>query len=424
MLKRITSWSFQHRRLVVAAWIGILVAINFAAMTFGGENKQEFLSPGTDSKAAIDLLDERFPAQAGDTVSIVIHDEAGVTSAGVLAVAEPLVERVRELPHILAVSAPWDPGGSGQVSSDGTIGYAVVQLDSTSARFPVEVATEMIDLAADARLSGVQIELAGQAIDNAQSTSIGAEGPGLLARRHHSAGRVRVTRGDGSSARHRAVRCRCRTGRRRAARQLHRRARLGELGRDDDRPRRRHRLRAVDRHPLPQRARLRCHPDRGRVGRDGHRWAVGRLRRDHRRHLPARHADDEPAVRPRRRLLRGGHRARRDAGRTHAAPGAARVHRTQHRPAAAAVQAPVRRSRRTRLLVPVEPNHPTSPRRHRPRRSARPRRADRTRHRAAPRVPGRRQRPDESHHPPRLRPDDRRLRRRLQRHVRARRRQR
>ena len=98
MLKRITSWSFQHRRLVVAAWIGVLVAINFAAMAFGGENKQDFLSPGTDSKAAIELLDERFPAQAGDTVTIVIHDDAGVTSPGVLAVAEPLVERVRQLP--------------------------------------------------------------------------------------------------------------------------------------------------------------------------------------------------------------------------------------------------------------------------------------------------------------------------------------
>ena len=38
----------------------------------------------------------------------------------------------------------------------------------------------MIDLAADARAAGTQIELAGQAIDNAQSGSIGAEGPGLL----------------------------------------------------------------------------------------------------------------------------------------------------------------------------------------------------------------------------------------------------
>jgi putative drug exporter of the RND superfamily len=180
MLKRITSWSFRHRRVVVVAWIAILVAINLAAMTLGGENKQEFMSPGTDSKAAIDLLDERFPAQAGDTISIVIHDEAGVTSPAVTAVAEPFVERVREMPHILAVTAPWDSAGANQLSGDGTTGYAIVQLDSTSAAFPVDEAAEMISLAADARTTGVQIELAGQAIDNAQSTSIGAEGPGLL----------------------------------------------------------------------------------------------------------------------------------------------------------------------------------------------------------------------------------------------------
>jgi putative drug exporter of the RND superfamily len=180
MLKRITSWSLRHRRIVVVAWIAILVAINLAAMTFGGENKQEFLSPGTDSKAAIDLLDERFPAQAGDTISIVIHDDAGVTSPGVLAVAEPFVERVREMPHIVGVTAPWDASGAGQVSGDGATGYATVQLDSTSAAFPIDVASEMLALAVDARSSGVQIELAGQAIDNAQSTSIGAEGPGLV----------------------------------------------------------------------------------------------------------------------------------------------------------------------------------------------------------------------------------------------------
>jgi putative drug exporter of the RND superfamily len=180
MLKPITSWSFRHRRVVVVAWIALLVAINVAAMTFGGENKQEFLSPGTDSKAAVDLLDARFPAQSGDTITIVIHDKAGVTSPGVLAVAEPLVERVRRLPHIVSVVAPWDPDGHEQVSSDGKTGYATAQLDTTGAAFPVSVAAEMIDLAADARRAGTQIELGGQAIDNAQSSSLGAEGPGLL----------------------------------------------------------------------------------------------------------------------------------------------------------------------------------------------------------------------------------------------------
>jgi RND superfamily putative drug exporter len=180
MLKVITSWSFRHRRVVVGAWIAILGVVTFAAMTFGGENKQDFLSPGTDSKAAIELLDQRFPAQAGDTVTIVIHDAGGVMSPGVLAVAGPLVDRVRNLPHVVGVAAPWDPHRSGQLSSDGTTGYATVRLDSTSARFPVDVATEMINLAADARATGTEIELAGPAIDNAQSGSISAEGPGLL----------------------------------------------------------------------------------------------------------------------------------------------------------------------------------------------------------------------------------------------------
>ena len=180
MLKNITSWSHRHRRLVVTAWVAILVLINLAAMSFGKDNKQDYVSPGTDSKAAVDLLDERFPAQAGDTVTIVIHDAAGATSTRVRAVADPLIKGIRELPHVVAVTAPWDPTGAAQVSADGTTAYATVQLNSSAARFPVEEATDMIHLAADTRQAGVQIELAGQAIDNAQQGSIGSEGIGLL----------------------------------------------------------------------------------------------------------------------------------------------------------------------------------------------------------------------------------------------------
>ncbi len=180
MLKNITSWSSRHRRLVVAAWVVILVGINLAAMAFGKDNKQDYLSPGTDSNAAVQLLDERFPAQAGDTVTIVIHDETGANSTRVRAVADPLVERIRELPSVVSVTAPWDSTGAAQVSADGTTAYATVQLNSTGARFPVEEATDMIDLATGARQAGVQIELAGQAIDNAQQGSIGSEGIGLL----------------------------------------------------------------------------------------------------------------------------------------------------------------------------------------------------------------------------------------------------
>ena len=179
MLKAITSWSYRHRLLVVVLWVAALVGVNALAAMFGGDSKQEFLSPGTDSEAAVELLDERFPDRAGDTVTIVMRDDDGVLSAGVQALAAPVVEQFRILPHVLAVTAPWDQAGSAQVSSDGRTGYAMVQLDTTGAAFPVEVATQMVDLADDARSAGLQIELSGQAIENVQSSSMGAEGPGL-----------------------------------------------------------------------------------------------------------------------------------------------------------------------------------------------------------------------------------------------------
>ena len=426
MLKRITSWSFRHRRLVVVAWIGILVAINVAAMTFGGENKQEFLSPGTDSKAAIDLLDERFPAQAGDTVSIVIHDDAGVTSPGVLAVAEPLVDRVRELPHIVARQRAVGAGRRRRRSpADGTTGYAIVQLDSTSARFPVEVATEMIELAADARAAGVQVELAGQAIDNAQSTSIGAEGPGLLV------AAIILLIAFGSLV---AMGLPLATALFGVGVGLAGGTLLANI---------------ID---VPDWASSVATMIGLGVGIDYALLIVTRYRSE-----LARGADPEQCGVASRWRTAG--RSVVFAGITVVisllgmltmnqpyVPGVAfsavvtvlavmlaaltllpallgfagrNIDRLRH-----AVPAPVRRPRRTRLLVPVEPIHPTPPHRHRARRRARPRRADRPGHRTAPRVPRRRQRPDQPHHPPRLRPDDRRLRRRLQRHVRARRRQR
>jgi hypothetical protein len=116
----------------------------------------------------------------------------------------------------------------------------------------------MIDLAA-AQPEARRSELAGQAIDNA----IGQHRSGRARparRRHRVAGRVRVARGDGPAARNCACSASASAWPLGAAGQLHRRARLGQLRRDDDRSRRRNRLRAVDRHALSHRARARRHP--------------------------------------------------------------------------------------------------------------------------------------------------------------------
>jgi putative drug exporter of the RND superfamily len=179
-LAGVTAWSTRHRRAVVLAWIVGLIGLGALAMSNGGEYKQEFLSPGTDSKAAVELLQERFPDQAGDTITVVVESDEGATSDQVRAVVDPLLASYSELPHVVAVTSPWDGSGPGQVSADGTIAFATLQLDVTGARFPGEVGAEMIAQAEDARDAGVTVELAGRGIENAESASFGAEGPGLL----------------------------------------------------------------------------------------------------------------------------------------------------------------------------------------------------------------------------------------------------
>src|SRR3954452_11255735 len=119
MLHLITAWSYQQRRIVVSLWVAVLVSINAASLTFGGTSKQEFLSPGTDSKAAVELLDERFPDRSGDTVTVVLRDSAGVLSPEVRAEAEPVVTQMGSLPHIVGAVTPWEPEGRPQISQDG-----------------------------------------------------------------------------------------------------------------------------------------------------------------------------------------------------------------------------------------------------------------------------------------------------------------
>jgi putative drug exporter of the RND superfamily len=180
MLASITTWAARHRRAVVLSWVLGLIGLVALAMSGGGEYQQEFLSPGTDSKAAVDLLQDRFPDQAGDTITVVVRSDDGVTSPGVRAVVEPLLASYADLPHVVGVASAWDESGPAQVSSDQGIGYATLQLDVTGARFPAEEGAEMIALAQDARDAGVTVELGGRAIENAESASFGAEGPGLL----------------------------------------------------------------------------------------------------------------------------------------------------------------------------------------------------------------------------------------------------
>ncbi len=172
MLK-IARWTMTHRRFVVLAWIVAAVGVFAVAGSVGKKTASDFTLPGTGSQHAVDLLHGRFPAQAGDADQIVFHARAGkLTDATERATVEGTLARVAHLPHVTSVAGPY---GAGQhaISRDGTIGFATVNFDERANALPKSAVDRVIATAQSARSASLQVELGGQAIEQAQQASLG-----------------------------------------------------------------------------------------------------------------------------------------------------------------------------------------------------------------------------------------------------------
>ena len=75
MLERLADVCYRRRWRVVAAWIVLLFATLALSGAFGGEFRMDFTSDGSESGEAFELLEERFPARAGDTISAVYRGD-------------------------------------------------------------------------------------------------------------------------------------------------------------------------------------------------------------------------------------------------------------------------------------------------------------------------------------------------------------
>jgi putative drug exporter of the RND superfamily len=181
MLK-LTRWTIAHRRIVVFAWVVLAVGVLAVSQSVGKRNANNFSLPNTDSQHAVDLLESRFPARAGDADQIVFRTRTGkLTDAPARAAIAPMLVRVARLPHVTGVVSPYDPGAKA-VSKAGTIGFATVEFDQRANELPKAAIERVVKTAESVRSPALQVELGGQAIEQTQQTSIGfATGVGLLA---------------------------------------------------------------------------------------------------------------------------------------------------------------------------------------------------------------------------------------------------
>ncbi len=181
MLVRLADWCYRKRRLVVVMWIAALAGSFALASVFGGEFRQDYMPPGSESKAALDTLKAKFPAKSGDTVQIVIHSDAGVSSPAVKARAEKLLADVAGAEHVVGVSSPFSEEGARQISTDGRTAYADVDLDKRDNEFTAAEAKHLVEPILETGDDAMQVEVGGAVAALSQAPEFGSEAVGLIA---------------------------------------------------------------------------------------------------------------------------------------------------------------------------------------------------------------------------------------------------
>ena len=164
-------WCYQHRIIVVIAWLAVLLSVFGIERAVGTAYSNTFTLPGTESSQALTLLSSALPKQAGDSDTIVWQVRSGtVRDPGVQARIQGLLKKVAAAPSVAGVRSPYGPAGAAQISSDGRTAYATVTFAKQAQALPKKAVLHVIDLVRTARTSTLQVEVGGQAIEQATQT--------------------------------------------------------------------------------------------------------------------------------------------------------------------------------------------------------------------------------------------------------------
>jgi putative drug exporter of the RND superfamily len=182
-MRSFATWTTGHRKTVIIGWIVALIGIGMLAASVGSDFSEEFSLPSSDSKEALDLLENRFPAQSGDSAQIVYKTAAKVDSEPIKEKMEAVFAEIEKLPHVSEVASPYQSGTAAGVSEDGTIAYATVQFNVTTDKLRDGEVKKAMTIAQGAAGDGLQVEAGGQPVEEVRSEEEESfsEGVGVLA---------------------------------------------------------------------------------------------------------------------------------------------------------------------------------------------------------------------------------------------------
>jgi RND superfamily putative drug exporter len=171
-LARLADLAYRRRGRMVIAWIAAAVLIIGVGSSLAGEYEADYDTPGSESKAASDLTEQRFDGYSGQEVYVVWKDENGANRPAALERVDAFFAEAEQVNHI----APHTPI---RFSEDGTIGSTTLPLTVPGWEVEKKDGEQLIDAAEGNSGDGLEIKLGGDPIYQAQESG-SPEGIGLL----------------------------------------------------------------------------------------------------------------------------------------------------------------------------------------------------------------------------------------------------
>jgi putative drug exporter of the RND superfamily len=173
-LGRLAAFAYRRRRLVVVSWIVLLIGIMALAPRIAGEYTADYAAPGSDSRAARELVEQRFGGYSGESIDIIWESDAGAESPQVRGEMDNFISRAERLEGVASAQPT-------QVSRDGSTAVSRLRLDRPASEVPTETADRLLEMSDETNEGrGLSVALGGGPIQQAEGGP-GPETVGLAA---------------------------------------------------------------------------------------------------------------------------------------------------------------------------------------------------------------------------------------------------
>jgi putative drug exporter of the RND superfamily len=164
-LTRLADIAYRRRGRVVLLWLVAMVVIIGVGSSFAGEFSADYDTPGSESKAASDITEQRFAGYSGQEIFVVAKDPGGFPDQA--AAEQRLQPFLAEAEKVNNVSTHTPV----RVSDSGEIAATTLPMTVPGWDFEDDDARKIVDAADANDGNGLQIELGGDPIYSVQSQS-------------------------------------------------------------------------------------------------------------------------------------------------------------------------------------------------------------------------------------------------------------